>query len=112
MRIAVLEAFQANQAQVVSCPVKAFGTRHALGRHRTGSELADDFFPRRRIGPHLLDIQTKAFASLLVPDDVEGDRQDVSLERVFRDLFPIGDVNDPTRKIPSRARGSSSGPTA
>jgi DNA-directed RNA polymerase subunit beta len=43
--------------------------------------------------PHLLDIQTKAFASLLVPDDVEGDRQDVSLERVFRDLFPISDVN-------------------
>ena len=43
--------------------------------------------------PHLLDIQTKAFDSLLVPDDVDGDRQDVSLERVFRDLFPIGDVN-------------------
>ncbi len=43
--------------------------------------------------PHLLDIQTKAFQSLLVPDDVEGDRQDVSLERVFRDLFPISDVN-------------------
>ncbi len=43
--------------------------------------------------PHLLDIQTKAFESLLVPDNVEGDRQDVSLERVFRDLFPIGDVN-------------------
>ncbi len=43
--------------------------------------------------PHLLDIQTKAFESLLVPDDVEGERQDVSLERVFRDLFPISDVN-------------------
>src|SRR5512145_1797292 len=43
--------------------------------------------------PHLLDIQTRAFESLLVPDDVDGDRQDVSLERVFRDLFPIGDVN-------------------
>ena len=43
--------------------------------------------------PHLLDIQTQAFESLLVPDDVEGDRQDVSLERVFRDLFPISDVN-------------------
>src|SRR5690606_23049182 len=42
--------------------------------------------------PHLLDIQTRAFDSLLVPDDVDGDRQDVSLERVFRDLFPIGDV--------------------
>ena len=43
--------------------------------------------------PHLLDIQTAAFQSLMAPDDVGGDRQDVSLERVFRDLFPIGDVN-------------------
>ena len=43
--------------------------------------------------PHLLDIQTRAFESLLVPDDVGGARQDVSLERVFRDLFPIADVN-------------------
>ncbi len=43
--------------------------------------------------PHLLDIQTQAFKTLLVPDDVTGDRQDVSLERVFRDLFPISDVN-------------------
>jgi DNA-directed RNA polymerase subunit beta len=43
--------------------------------------------------PHLLDIQTRAFNALLNPDDIEGDRQDVSLERVFRDLFPISDVN-------------------
>ncbi|MGQ0704067.1 MAG: DNA-directed RNA polymerase subunit beta [Gemmatimonadales bacterium] len=43
--------------------------------------------------PHLLDIQTRAFQSLLVPDDVAGDRQDVSLERVFRDLFPVSDIN-------------------
>ncbi|HEX5386183.1 MAG TPA: DNA-directed RNA polymerase subunit beta [Gemmatimonadales bacterium] len=43
--------------------------------------------------PHLLDIQTAAFGTLLVPDNIEGDRQDVSLERVFRDLFPISDVN-------------------
>jgi DNA-directed RNA polymerase subunit beta len=43
--------------------------------------------------PHLLDIQTRAFSALLNPDDIEGDRQDVSLERVFRDLFPITDVN-------------------
>ena len=42
--------------------------------------------------PHLLDIQTAAFQTLLVPDDVHGDRKDVSLERVFRDLFPITDV--------------------
>ncbi len=53
-------------------------------------------FSKRDVGmtmPNLLDIQTRAFASLLVPDDVQGERQDVSLERVFRDLFPISDVN-------------------
>ncbi|MBL8980418.1 MAG: DNA-directed RNA polymerase subunit beta [Gemmatimonadetes bacterium] len=53
-------------------------------------------FSKRDVGmpmPDLLDIQTRAFQSLLVPDDVHGERQDVSLERVFRDLFPIGDVN-------------------
>src|SRR5512134_1796447 len=53
-------------------------------------------FSKRERGmpmPHLLDIQTRAFESLLVPDDVGGARQDVSLERVFRDLFPISDVN-------------------
>src|SRR6187551_1267168 len=44
--------------------------------------------------PHLLDIQNAAFQTLLVPDDVHGARQDVSLERVFRDLFPITDVNE------------------
>ena len=44
--------------------------------------------------PHLLDIQTAAFQTLLVPDDLHGARQDVSLERVFRDLFPITDVNE------------------
>ncbi|MEO8227334.1 MAG: DNA-directed RNA polymerase subunit beta, partial [Gemmatimonadota bacterium] len=43
--------------------------------------------------PNLLDIQTAAFQTLLVPDDIDGARQDVSLERVFRDLFPISDVN-------------------
>ena len=58
--------------------------------------------------PHLLDIQTAAFQTLLVPDDVEGERQDVSLERVFRDLFPISDVNgkyslDFLQLLPGRA---------
>ncbi len=53
-------------------------------------------FSKRESGmemPHLLDIQTRAFRTLLQPDEVDGDRQDVSLERVFRDLFPIGDIN-------------------
>ena len=43
--------------------------------------------------PHLLDIQTAAFQTLLVPDDVHGERQDVSLERVFRYIFPVANVH-------------------
>src|SRR5229473_2295973 len=43
--------------------------------------------------PHLLDIQTRAFQSLLQPDGKDGARSDVGLERVFKDLFPIQDVN-------------------
>jgi DNA-directed RNA polymerase subunit beta len=43
--------------------------------------------------PHLLDIQTLAFRSLLAPDGKGTERADVGLERVFKDLFPIQDVN-------------------
>ncbi len=44
--------------------------------------------------PHLLDIQTRAFAALLKPEGDDNARPDVGLERVFRDLFPITDVNE------------------
>jgi len=44
--------------------------------------------------PHLLDIQTRAFAALLKPEGEDNARPDVGLERVFRDLFPITDVNE------------------
>src|SRR5260221_4145918 len=43
--------------------------------------------------PHLQDIQTRAFASLLQPDGKGAERTDVGLERVFKDVFPIQDVN-------------------
>jgi len=43
--------------------------------------------------PHLLDIQTRAFQSLLQPDGKGAERADVGLERVFKDVFPIQDVN-------------------
>src|SRR5574341_711314 len=43
--------------------------------------------------PHLLDIQTRAFQSLLQPEGKGQERSDVGLERVFKDLFPIQDVN-------------------
>jgi DNA-directed RNA polymerase subunit beta len=43
--------------------------------------------------PHLLDIQTQAFKALLQPGGREAERTDVGLERVFKEIFPITDVN-------------------
>jgi DNA-directed RNA polymerase subunit beta len=42
--------------------------------------------------PHLLDIQTKSFEGLLRSDE-GAERADIALERVFREVFPITDVN-------------------
>ncbi len=44
--------------------------------------------------PHLLDIQTRAFESLLQLDAASKEREDIGLERVFKDLFPITDVHE------------------
>src|ERR671911_554986 len=44
--------------------------------------------------PHLLDIQVRAFEALLQLDAASHDREDVGLERVFKDLFPIADVHE------------------
>src|SRR5580765_6818015 len=44
--------------------------------------------------PHLLDIQTRAFEALLQLDAASHDHEDVGLERVFKDLFPITDVHE------------------
>src|SRR5919197_894340 len=44
--------------------------------------------------PHLLDIQTRAFEALLQTDAAAHEREDVGLERVFKDLFPITDVHE------------------
>ncbi|HEY8851262.1 MAG TPA: DNA-directed RNA polymerase subunit beta, partial [Gemmatimonadaceae bacterium] len=44
--------------------------------------------------PHLLDIQTRAFESLLQLDAASLNREDIGLERVFKDLFPIADVHE------------------
>src|SRR5712691_3667664 len=43
---------------------------------------------------HLLDIQTRAFDALLQLDAASHDREDIGLERVFKDLFPIADVHE------------------
>src|SRR5574339_678824 len=44
--------------------------------------------------PHLLDIQTRAFQSLLQKDAAAHQTEDVGLERVFKELFPISDVHE------------------
>jgi DNA-directed RNA polymerase subunit beta len=44
--------------------------------------------------PHLLDIQTRAFQALLQRDAAQHDREDIGLERVFKELFPIADVHE------------------
>src|SRR6476660_5994341 len=44
--------------------------------------------------PHLLDIQTRAFEAVLQLDAASHNREDVGLERVFKDLFPITDVHE------------------
>src|SRR5687767_10157065 len=44
--------------------------------------------------PHLLDIQVRAFEALLQTDAASHEREDIGLERVFRDLFPITDVHE------------------
>ena len=44
--------------------------------------------------PHLLDIQTRAFEALLQTDAAAAEREDIGLERVFKDLFPISDVHE------------------
>ncbi len=42
--------------------------------------------------PDLLDIQTRSFQALLRSDE-SAERADIALERVFREVFPIADVN-------------------
>ncbi len=44
--------------------------------------------------PHLLDIQTRAFEALLQRDAASKNVEDIGLERVFKDLFPISDVHE------------------
>ena len=44
--------------------------------------------------PHFLDVQRVAFERLLQTKESEDDRRDLGLERVFREIFPITDVND------------------
>jgi DNA-directed RNA polymerase subunit beta len=44
--------------------------------------------------PNMLDVQVRAFRSLLQTDAAAQEREDVGLERVFTEVFPITDVNN------------------
>src|SRR3979411_3421696 len=44
--------------------------------------------------PPLPDIQSRACESLLQLDAASQNREDIGLERVFKDLFPITDVHE------------------
>ncbi len=44
--------------------------------------------------PNLLDVQLQAFETLLRTDAAAKEREDVGLERVFNEIFPITDVNE------------------
>lgn len=44
--------------------------------------------------PNLLDVQLRAFETLLQTDAAAHEREDVGLERVFNEIFPITDVNE------------------
>jgi DNA-directed RNA polymerase subunit beta len=44
--------------------------------------------------PNMLDVQLRAFRSLLQTDAVAQGREDVGLERVFHEVFPITDLNN------------------
>ncbi|NJD09920.1 MAG: DNA-directed RNA polymerase subunit beta [Gemmatimonadetes bacterium] len=44
--------------------------------------------------PNLLDVQIRAFSNLLKTHPIDAEPEDVGLERVFHEVFPITDVNN------------------
>ena len=44
--------------------------------------------------PNLLDVQLRSFEQLVDPDSNPDEQWDFGLDRVFREIFPISDVND------------------
>jgi DNA-directed RNA polymerase subunit beta len=64
--------------------------------NRNGGIPAVSFskLPSSMAMPNMLDVQLRAFRSLLQTDAVAQEREDVGLERVFNEVFPITDVNN------------------
>src|SRR5690606_23069917 len=73
-----------------------WGGSAVLATHKNGRLPVVEF---RKLGsvmpmPNLLDVQRQAFETLLRTDAAAKEREDVGLERVFREIFPITDVNE------------------
>jgi DNA-directed RNA polymerase subunit beta len=66
------------------------------GSHGPGKLPAISFskLPSSMAMPNMLDVQLRAFRSLLQTDAAAQEREDVGLERVFNEVFPITDVNN------------------
>jgi DNA-directed RNA polymerase subunit beta len=67
-----------------------------LATNRNGKIPAVSFskLPGAMAMPNMLDVQLEAFQTLLQTDAAAAEREDVGLERVFQEVFPITDVND------------------
>jgi DNA-directed RNA polymerase subunit beta len=57
-------------------------------------EVSFSKLPATMAMPNMLDVQVRAFRSLLQTDAAAQEREDVGLERVFNEVFPITDVNN------------------
>jgi DNA-directed RNA polymerase subunit beta len=69
------------------------GTTVANGKGKV-PEISFGKLPSTMAMPNMLDVQLRAFRSLLQTDAVAQEREDVGLERVFNEVFPISDVNN------------------
>ena len=70
---------------------------HASGANGNGLRVPSVSFsklPGSMAMPNLLDVQVRAFRNLLKTHVEESEREDVGLERVFHEVFPITDVNN------------------
>ena len=67
-----------------------------MATNRNGKIPAVSFskLPGAMAMPNMLDVQLEAFQTLLQTDAAAAEREDVGLERVFQEVFPITDVND------------------
>ncbi|HEX6084390.1 MAG TPA: DNA-directed RNA polymerase subunit beta [Thermoanaerobaculia bacterium] len=66
----------------------------AIGGNGKVPAVSFSKLPSTMAMPNMLDVQVRAFRSLLQTDAAAQEREDVGLERVFSEVFPITDVNN------------------